>query len=249
MTCFKDQRGIAHVLPLVAVVIIAVIGLAGWRVYESRDNKPETNNSVVTQDNNEQSNDKKTESKTYTDEVGKFSLQYPADWSITTEKGSQGPNAPVTTTEITSPNGTVLHVSTNYGGRGGICEPGPTDVPHALRNLCATREYLSKEQIAEKTNYSSNSQRNEIPLYLVTVKYTNTTAHEYYIGLESEANFEIITNKPSMGALRGQGDFPANHAGFEGNIEMYAKGDSATFLSGNEGKLVKEIIRTFKFTD
>lgn len=81
----KNQNGFSTIVLAVVILILATVGFAGWKVYES--NREADSNSNATHSG---------ATKTYTDTANKFTFTYPSDWSTTfAEKGgTEGPAQP-----------------------------------------------------------------------------------------------------------------------------------------------------------
>lgn len=83
-TILKDQRGIAPVLELFLVIaVIGVLGFAGWRVYQARQDKPAATTT-------ETKADPYAGWKTYSSTKAKFSFKYPSAWGFKEIPVNQG---------------------------------------------------------------------------------------------------------------------------------------------------------------
>lgn len=247
----RNQAGGTHVVLLCAILLMVLIAFAGWRVYSTEANKAFRNEAVM----------KGSETaapeghKLHYDPVGKFNMTLKKGWKSVTQQDEQTGD-PTTATTITLPSGQLLTVSVDYGGKGGDCQPRESDVPHHSDNACPTLEYLSKETIAQTVNRGYENKAQNIPIYLVTARYSagksETKASEtyYFIGLETEEYAPIILNKATMGLYAGYSFF-AVFDDEDGMLKHYiyanAKNSSEDFLQSQDAEDIKEALRSFKF--
>lgn len=246
------QSGIAHLVPLLLIVLVAVLGFAGWRVYDS-SHKDTTNSSVG---QNKSDNPVSTTGlATYHDDLGKFSLKYPANWkSLVDDSGLDDPANATSHVTITSPKGTILSIGTNWGGKGGDCDPAIGDKPHAQGNTCPTLEYLSSEPIKEQTYMQSPNTGKKEPIYIVTTKFTDhknqNFKQSFAVGLDVSDQYPFKLNDPKMGFVMEIPDFglySSDKGEFRSFIYAYASSDDASFLKSTEAQEIKDILATFTY--
>lgn len=242
---------------IIALAAIVIVGAAVWNVWWTSLHRG-TTDTTPSQHQNQASAGAKGNSidswLTYKDSVGKFSMRYPSDWSITTRKEGEGANQQVFT-KLISPHKTVLTVNTiDSGGRGGACIQGASDKPFQAGNECPSFEYTSAEALPignlYQVRHKDNGERETIKAtaYIATTHFAKADASgmEYAIGFSISSEPPPL-HQPIMGAIlfthpiasrvdkQGQ-NLPA--------IELYASSDSPTLFDNAEGATVKKIIRT-----
>jgi hypothetical protein len=243
----------SKLMPLLFLLLILLIAGGGGAYWYMNRPKPKPAATAVQLSEPQQPTPKQDEAlQTYTDEIGKFTVQYPKDWKAVTEKGSQGEDAPTTATTFTAPSGYKLIMAVDYGGRGGDCQPGPKDKPHAAGNQCPTMEILSAEPIGETVlgRYIDEMDKplHELPIQLLHFKYTKpdgTTS--YHIGWSEQ---KLAVNKPEMGA-----EIPLQYLQVESESGNFTHeivfnadpGSSETFYQTAEAKQVEAIMKSFRF--
>ena len=246
----------------IGLAIIILLGASAGALYMLFNQKaPEAKpQSTDTRQTSTQSKTDKTIEldKTYVDTTGKFSVKYPSTWKVKTETGIQGdPNSPTTTSTLTSPAGTVLNLRSDWGGRGGMCEPEATDKPFAAGNVCPTIQTLTAETLPVDNVYyadtevgasSSKSTYKQAAVVLVTEHWADTKGvSQYVVGVAStNLNDGQLAFAPTMGALS---SYPwitnYNAAGkFQPYIYAYASGKTADFLKSDDVSVIKDILRT-----
>ncbi|MCW1908070.1 MAG: hypothetical protein KIH63_001875 [Candidatus Saccharibacteria bacterium] len=255
----KREQGFGHVVAILAVVVVLAIGLAGWRVWDANKNKQTTKESTTDTTNTD--NNATAGKKTYSDPVGKFTVEYPIAWTLKSEVQNDDPELAASEASLTSPTGTELRLSANWGGKGGMCEPAPGDVPFAKTNTCVSWEYLSSEDTGINNVYYPTEERkddgslaytykNKADIRLVTMRFgTPGKDDEYLIGLQDATpNEPVKVNDPQMG-------FNINtlfinvygpNGEFRPYIYAYATGDSEAFLTSADAMTIKEILRTLR---
>ncbi|MCK9641744.1 MAG: hypothetical protein M0R39_17715 [Prolixibacteraceae bacterium] len=245
----SKQQGFGVVEAILIIVIIGIIGGAGWYVWSSQQ-KHYDNIDGTTAPTSTQPTPTTTPSDTYTDSVANFSVKYPTTWKLVTTKATQA-DLPTVSTTITSPTGTKLLLKTDYGGKGGYCEPKPQDKPYQAGNTCPTAENFSKTAIGETTYGSSYQKGQKIPIYLVESRYES----KYMIGLTVEEKYTdtltgtIKLNSPEMGVYMLEEFFSVYNKNGESQyyVYAYAVGDSEAFLNSSDANTIKTILKSFKF--
>lgn len=250
-----NQNGAFALIVVLLIMLIAVLGGVGYVVYKV--NRPTVVNINQDTSNNQQS----SVSNIYTDDIGRFTVEYPKDWTVATENDDQNGDgtAPTQKGIFTSPSGYKFSFYTWYGGRGGACMPADSDTPHADTNQCSTYEELSNEPINEKVTtlrYNSSTGKGslvESDLQLVRIKYSDPgKASRYFIGLgDSEKGSE----NPSMGAtypLTGLSladeSAPDNDVRIKLHIEVEAdSGISPDHFNSPDVKQAEQILKSFRF--
>lgn len=255
----KREQGFGHVVAILAVVVVLAIGLAGWRVWSAAKNKQTTNESTANTANT--ANNATTGKKTYTDPVGKFTVEYPEAWTLQSQVDDEDPDFSSATATLTSSSGTVLQLNSDWGGKGGYCQPEPGDTPFAKNNACPTWEFLSSEETSINNVYYPEEKRKEdgtleyaydktADIKLVTVHFGNPTGNDQYlIGLtDSRPEAPIKLNSPEMGLYPNYMWFTVydSNGKFRPYIYAYAVGDSEAFLTSADAMAIKEILRTLR---
>jgi hypothetical protein len=264
MKTFKNDAGFTAVEAIIIVVIVALVGLSGWFVYhrshKSAAAATKTTGTVPS------TPVKKTPISTvkldtkYTDTSGNFSVMYPSSWKVQTEHGNQGDgtDAPTTATTLTSPKGTVLELDSNWGGKGGGCEPRDSDKPFTAGNLCPSKEYLSSEPLPiDSVYYSHGSDQPDgsekfiflkTDIVLVTSHYEDTDGKsQYTVSLrqwDKDNTFNV--GDSVMGFLTSYDFIPVYGAsgGHYPYIYVNASGSDASFLQSDDVNIIKSILRT-----
>ena len=248
-----NQAGSHLVIIIVAVVVLAVAGFAGWKVLSKDKKSDNTNNSSDTSQTQGTDESSKNElTKTYTHTADKFRVMYPENWIETTKTDNSEPDYPTTDTEIKSPDGSIVHIKTDFGGRGGVCEPDEADTPHKAGNNCPTREYLYKEAISAKTyDEEMRDGKTKTPIYLIRARTTNSEGKSTYtVGLETDRENLLKLNEPEMGLVVSYSFFTfVNQIGeFKGLIYAYAECDTPdNFATSSDCGTAENILRSFSF--
>jgi type II secretory pathway pseudopilin PulG len=256
----QKQSGFTVVEVLLGLILIAIIGFAGYYVWHSQKKTDDTKN---TADKTSQStlNDSSAQqlSETYTNPVGHFSVNYPSGWTLKQAKTVNDSVSPYAGATLTDPSGKYhLSMSSNNGGKGGDCQPKGSDTPFASGNECASMEFLSSETLpihnvyrdvyVSKTNAFSfvNSK-----IVLITYHYANGDgSSEYGIGVtNSDADYPIQINKPAMGFFTDY--MPLNVEDSQKNnypgSNIYVVSSSKDFLTSSQASIIKQILRTLQF--
>ena len=148
----KNEKGFNLLEAILIVFILLVIGFVGYMIYHNSHKNNSTNNSIKTTAN---SSSKQSTSinnvkwKTYSDQQGGFSYQYPSNWtnSVTQLPESSGSYSGVEGT-VTAPDGNKLAWIFEYvGGKGGSCKPNTGDIAFAKGNNCASKQVISVQEL------------------------------------------------------------------------------------------------------
>jgi hypothetical protein len=257
----KHSSGFAVPEAILILVIIILIGTVGWMVYKNHNkNSSAVTNSSISPTKNATPITVKLD-KTYTDEVGSFSVNYPSTWAILTKIDNSDPQYRTSATTLTSPSGTVLNLKADWGGRGGACIPNAQDVAFKAGNNCQSYEYLSSKVLPIKNVYyaaSSTSSTGNITttykpadIVLVTIHYADPSGtSSYLLGLdESTQPNPIILNTPKMGMFISEISFTVYGANGQSHpyIYAYASGSTASFLTSADASTIRAILNTMKF--
>ncbi len=247
-----DERGSQIVIITLAVLVLGIAGFAAWRVMGSdktAGSNTTSSDSSASSTKTENSETKLT--KTYKNTLYKFSVKYPEDWTELTTSNSEDSDYPTVTAELKSPQGTVLHLRTDYGGFGGNCDPGDGSLDQGESSSCPTEEYLHKEVIkAETYDDEKRDGKTKIPIYLVRSSLKGADNTIYKVGLITDRNNEIKLNTPNTGLHMSFHYFAfVNKAGeYKGNIYAYSQCDSKESLGGNlDCGISEKILKTFSF--
>lgn len=188
------QKGFSAFEALIILLILILLILLGWFVWDKQKDKDSSTNTA----NNSQEADVAPALKEYknTDKIG-LSFMYPETWNVTeamveTDLGLDG--------EVTveHPDGLIVSIKFNYGGKGFGCDEDAGDTPHKTKN-CYTEEMLKKEKTLTKANYPALD--NDV--YLLRTKFTtgqNTGAKTTYNLILSNNTEETGANAPLVGA-------------------------------------------------
>lgn len=241
----KNQKGFGLVDMLVVVVVLGLIGGAGYFVYK-KNQKPvtQTASKVVEQsktpsttkasspkiENNIKTNDKSyaAEGETY-----KFSMKYPSSWAI------DELNNPKTSFEnmkvkLSDENGNSVRISKPVG-LGGMCEPARDDVAFGVNNQCASYVSLSEKD-------QSNGK-----LLTARVRQPKSSIDQYnycfYPKGDNISSGQLPkVNNPVMGL-----GYPCYGATIW--IEFLDKiGESPTVFDSTFGKQINSVIGTFEYS-
>ena len=148
----KKQSGFSAVVLLIVIVVLGVVGGVAYRVINS--NKDEPVNTQITEP--QPSAERQEEITAQPEEATKifenkdfdFKITTPESWQVKDESGySEGVPFQLVLNVTTSDNDSVKI----YGvvGKGGDCQPNPTDTPHADRNKWGTQELISAQNIGD----------------------------------------------------------------------------------------------------
>jgi hypothetical protein len=249
----KNNDGFSAIETLLILIIIGLVGFVGWYVYQA---KQTADKNTAISSSSQAAVSKPKLAKTYTNNKGGFSVQYPANWKLKAEPADS--YAEVAT--LTSPKGTVLNLRADEGGKGGDCFPSPSDVPFRAGNTCSSVEYLSSEKLNVNNIYYSKLHKGSdgSPVFtyeladvvLTTNRFADSAGKPgYFIGVtESTEDSPVRLNEPVMGLYvsnvwltvydKSGKSYPY--------IYTYANGSTPDFLKSNDVKTIKEILRTLK---
>jgi hypothetical protein len=245
----RQTAGFGIIEVIIAIVVLALLVGGGWYVWQAQQTKhaPAAQTSIA-------KTDPYADWLTYIDSVSKFSVKHPKDWQITTKTSNQGSGSdyPITDTVLISPRGTKLTLRTNYGGKGGMCEPAPNDKPFQAGNVCPSEQYVYAEKLDVGGIYKARNEGDKkivdkANLYLVAKELAwGNDKPAYTLGLIDSVS-DIKLNEPVMGFVLSDlflTLFDAN-GHYQYNIEVYATSSDKAFLTNDEGEAVKKILRSF----
>ncbi len=244
----KIQKGFSIAEVMVLIVVLGILSFAGWVVWNrSRQDDSSSYSFSSTEEQNASSSEQQTTTYVdYSNQDLNLSLNYPSSWTLgesisnTRGLGSEG------AITLTSPNGLILHINPNYGGRGGSCDGDPTDTPHDTKN-CGTLEILSKE----KTGLISDMAQDK-DVYLYEVKYTagrqdGPTPDSIYSVFLSNNSYLTDAQDPLIGAWFAQGLVSnVNQANIDTFITPSDKLTNESVLQSSEMQQIKGILRSLK---
>jgi hypothetical protein len=248
----RDKSGFGAIGILFLVICVTAIGVAGWYVWQ-RTHRAEESPVVVHHEQNAAGD--AAEALTYTSQMGKFSLQYPSDWVLDTTEEDTNPDLLGSAATLTSPNGTVITLQSDLGGKGGGCEPAATDEPFAPGNTCPSSEYLSSEVLPVDSVYGKliDDRIERTDVLLITKHYADQSGEsQYLIGVTNSSSTSMTeVNEPVMGFVLPE--IFVTHFDAQGTflpyVYVYASSTSADFFTNSEGTAVKAILRTIQITD
>lgn len=260
MRTLKNSDGFSPIHALLILVIVGIVGFTGWYVWSANEEAAENYDTKSSSVDTESDKTTSTLSKTYLDSVGKFSINYPANWKLVMTKDASDADNAWSDAKLTSPTGTILSLRSNFGGKGGMCEPEDGDEPFAAGNACSTNEYLSSDTLpiknvfypedAKDTNGTFMSSYKQSNIVLVTAHYAdNDGKSQYTIGVtDSDPRFPVYVNKPTMGMVVPEHFVTVYDASgkFHPYIYATASGEDKSFLTSNDAVTVKAILRTLK---
>jgi prepilin-type N-terminal cleavage/methylation domain-containing protein len=257
MKLHNNSSGFGLFEVLIVLAVISVIGFAGWYIRQPKYN---TNNSASPSEqvsNKNKTIEEQNLDKLFTDPTGLVSIKYPKSWIIDSQSGQIDSEHSISTTTLTSPQGTVFSLNLDWGGRGGGCEADDTDVPFQPGNLCNSVEYLGIESTEINNVYTYIWHYTETPtrstfeksnIVLATKHFADKDGNSVYVlGLTaSNGNYQLPLNKPLMGMLPRDFEFEVWDAEkkFRGYIHSYAYFNSAELLDSEDAMTVKNILRS-----
>jgi hypothetical protein len=124
----KNEKGFGLVEIIIIIVILGVIGFGGWYVWQA-NNPPQPQSKTQTETPAQNQAEPKEEPvdpydgwKSYTFKYEKFSLKYPATYTVTgTSSATEGVNPGSDVLKLTK-QGLVINIHTGLSGIGGVCE-------------------------------------------------------------------------------------------------------------------------------
>ena len=241
----KNQKGFSAVEGLIILVIVLLIGAAGWFVWQrNQDDNIESAATKTSQATTKNSSDEKLIE--YKNASVHLSFKYPYDWSLNEDLSNPRQMGNEGTITLKSPDGLTLHINPDYGGKGGGCLENPADKPHNTEN-CSTLEVLSKEKIATKAKTEGEIDGPDI--YLFRARYTaarengKVPASEFGVFL-SNNKYIIEASEPLVGAWFISGIIGSAN---EINITTFLETDNLTTaksLQSNEVKQAEDVLRS-----
>ena len=186
----KKQHGFTLVEGLLIVLILCVVGFAGYYVMNNRDKKSDTSEQTTTQNSTSNQNETQqpaaaVKTKTFTNKDFGVTVDLPETWTTKDESS----------VENGVPFQFVVGISSGLGeasmftvtGKGGDCQVKATDKPFAAGNGCPTLEYtrVTKTNDGGTLSRSSLSDSNGKLAYWLCYTPKNQTAP--------------VANKPQMG--------------------------------------------------
>jgi hypothetical protein len=250
----KDQKGFSAIEILLVVVGAGIIGFVGWHVWSKNHEAKEP----VKQNSHAKKSQKPTITyRTYNDALLGYSIEYPETWSMKTSNGTQGEGGPqISDTTITSPRGTKLILSDNYGGKGGgPCQDPYTETPFEPNNICSSQEFISVQPL-KSTTYDQDG--NKVPFLLTHYVYAYgrevNVVKNYAICLEADDNKQypikvdgahLEVQYPRSVVLYDAGGEIMKSKPFY--ISACATSTSPDFFTNEDGRTVDKILETFKF--
>jgi len=210
----RSQAGFSVPHLLLGLVAVAIIGFAGWRVYQAQK---DTNKSLDNAGNasevvkQEEKAEEATKAFSPSNTKEKFQVMHPASWAVSEQPAQQDSTTdfPIGQVVFTTAANAKLTITYNYGGKGGgNCEPLTTDTPHNPANKCSTLEYLKLDKINEDAaTKAAFSKKHTGDLYVGHTKYTSGKADSgktsYNICLtakyEESPQDLLVTGRPILG--------------------------------------------------
>jgi hypothetical protein len=143
-----SSKGFSHLEVLLIIVVIALIGGAGFYVLKNNKHQNTATNQTKTDSTQVQDNTI-PQIKVYKSTQYGFSFQYPGDWQLTTDLKDLGRGGPEGDIVVTSPTGTKVHFGPGYGGKGGECIDDNTGTE--TTRTCSTLNATTVEKITTGT--------------------------------------------------------------------------------------------------
>lgn len=135
------ENGSSVVLIILLVVFAGMAVFAGVRVFSENDTnqkKPDT----VQNDSTQRAESQLPQTKTYEDKKWGFKIKILNEWTITNNDTDIDDQRFIFGARITEGGKHVANIYT-VTGKGGGCEPSPTDIPFAASgNQCPTQEFI-----------------------------------------------------------------------------------------------------------
>jgi Tfp pilus assembly protein PilV len=138
----ENENGFTLIEPLLILLILGILGFAGWYVY-SHHHAAKTS-STPTATSTTLAVNPYTGWKTYRSTYENVSFKYPSNWivSVTPEPVSDGTVANGNVLTITSPTGTVVNFQAPAQGQGGACSSAAVDQVTPLGVTAANALYM-----------------------------------------------------------------------------------------------------------
>lgn len=241
----RGQRGFGIVELIIIVAVLTLLGVGGWYVWQAVN--PNSDNSQETQPPQGNGSNQSLYAgwKTYSDAVGKFTVQHPSDWKIEPWHGTQGGD-PITDAKLISPKGTVLKLAANYGGKGGgQCDPAPGDKPFQVGNKCFSWEIVWAERLPIDVDaYVQDGSIEKNNVFAVAQRAVSGEGKPTLtLGLVARNTETIKLDEPLMGSPPFLFISQTQNTPY---IEIYATSQDAGFFESEDGKTVKNILHSFK---
>jgi hypothetical protein len=241
----KNQAGFHTIAVVLIVVVLGVVGFAGWRVYhKSPKAAQDTAATSAPAAKKETTTAKKAGAavdKVYTNDDYKFSFAYPSDWDFTEDLRELGRGAKEGSVTVISPAGTKVHFDPNLGGKGGDCADENGEY---TAKSCSTLEVVLAEPLAGSIPAK--------PVYFYQMGLTDpgSTTTQYYVTI---MNSDYIPRTPQ--AKIGAFIYPYDEIQQTGvgNITVYVEGkeDSKNttrdFFKTDQVKEATTVLKSFKF--
>jgi len=247
-----NERGFGIIEAMLIVVAVGILGFVCWYVYDANKKSESTSSVSSTSQEAKTTEQQKTSStkldKEYKDDAGSFTVNYPSNWKVLTKK-SNAALGDMTSTTLTSSTGTILNLNTDYGGKGGACEPNKDDKPFQLGNKCSTHQYLTFESVNIGNMYKSGTEF-AAKAQLQTVRYQQSDGGDkYIIRLADVCDFDVCElNKPYMGLFYESSGVVNYVKGkdYQPYIHAYASGGDEDFLKSPDANIIKDILRSLR---
>ncbi len=261
------QNGFGLVEGLLVVVVLLLLGFGGFYVLDSYNNDKDSKSNNTNSANTDSQNSDEVELATYKNETFGVELQYPSDWVKEETTGEQlGAEYPTVEVTFKTPSNNIMYLKTDYGGKGGVCEPAATDVPHSKTNLCTTEEVLDAEKLSVRIpaepKYADSGEIENLNtfsnLYRINRKYSGFQKDSVYEVCLTDSDAEAALAKgPVMGAIHPE--IPVSINDFvlspkpDPKVFFYLyscmTSDSENIFQSEDGKAAMEVLRSLKLSD
>lgn len=242
----RSQKGFGHIEVLLVLILISVIGFAGYYVYSQNKDTDNKDNAPVGQGNGADTKaDPMTDWKTFIDSKDDVSFRYPSDWTVdietfTGELGMNSGDGEYLSGTVTSPSGKIVLGYANFitGLGGGSC---PDDFPCPFIDTLTIKDLrnLPTIQYVEKITFWKGNGDTYSPAFgLVGTESVPTVT-----GKKQENVSYMNTGISSSGSK-----FAYNPGSLAGDAGGGFKTEAAAkaFLNSKEAKIAKQILLSFE---
>lgn len=258
-----NQRG--SIDPLFVIALLLVIGL-GIFIYIKVTSASETASESSTNDYSLPDQEKSEEDEdleSYKTEEYGFSFSYPKTWNKIEDINESDNSYERLSVVFETPDKNSMYFKTDLGGKGGVCIPKDSDIPHDLDNECPTEEFLSVETLdltipadpkyAEDESNDVTNMGERAKILLVDRKFTSDKTI-YQVCLITDFHGDIELNKPSMGFILETFPIPVTTYTVENGDDTFyyiyscMNSEDEKFLESEDAEAARRVLRSLKFS-
>src|SRR6185312_6009117 len=251
-TTERDQAGFSLVETLLVLVVIIVIGLAGWLVYKHQKHaakdtaKPAASKSKTVAKSAKPA-DPYAGWKSFCSSYGGLCLQYPADWQLKqqTFTANESPSPEIDT--VTSPSGDIV---VSYTPSNAVRGTGNPITMKVVGVSDARSQGLHVVSLIDKYDGSGGSKPYSIENFVATnLKASNGTA--FTTGATISANYEPVVrqftpaNRSNFASVLAVEYDQNDKQGLSSGFDTYDA--AAAALNGSEAKTADQILKSAKY--